>query len=336
MTTSVAAYLRSGVLIGVLVAIFQSSPAHAGDDTDSEALVHQGVDLRKQGHDDLALPLFERAYAASPSGRTAAQLGLVKAGLGDWVEAERLLQVSFKLGGPWVEKNRAALDGALLTARSYVGDLTVTGTPKGATVAVDGQLIGTLPMMAPRRLGAGQHHLVVRMSGFSDFSRDLAVKGNQADVIEVRLEAPSPASVADPIKAARPRSSEPFRARAVLPWVAGGAAVAALALGTFEHVRWSHDTSDFNSVTAPGGSGPACAESAPMHGLVARCATLYDQFTSARTLTFVGYGAAAALAATSVGLFVWNARSVDQRNGEVAHACGPDLAHDGWQCIFTF
>ncbi len=336
MATSVAAYWRSSVLIGVLAAMFQSSPAQAGDDTDSEALVHQGIELRKQGHDDLALPLFERAYAASPSGRTAAQLGLVKAGLGDWVEAERLLQVSFKLGGPWVEKNRPALDGALLTARSYVGDLTVTGTPKGAPVAVDGKVVGTLPMTAPMRLGAGQHHLVVQMSGFSDFARDLAVKGNQADVIDVHLEASRSAPIADPIKATPPPSSEPFRARAVLPWVAGGAAVAALALGALEHLRWSHDTSDFNSVMATDGSGPACAAGAPMHGLVARCGTLYDQLTSARTLTFVGYGAAAALAATSAGLFVWNSRSVNQRNGEVAHACGPDLAHDGWQCIFTF
>jgi hypothetical protein len=333
LTVTFAARSRFVILVGLLTAVARPTFAHAADDMDSEALVRQGVELRKQGHDDLALPLFERAYAASPSGRTAAQLGLVKDALGDWVEAERLLQKSLVLGGAWVEKNRPALEDALKAMQSNIGDLTVTGTPPGARIAVDGRPVATLPMVASVRLMAGQRHLVVSAPGLADFSRDLTIVARQSAIVEVHLEAPGPSLAVTPMTTPAPGSSH---ARGVLPWVAGGVAVGALAFGVFEHLRWSRDTSDFNALRAPGGSGPACATGAPMHGLVARCGTLYDQYTAARTLMFVGYGAAAALAATSVGLFVWNAHATEQSQGAVARVCGPDIEHRGWQCVVTF
>jgi hypothetical protein len=337
LTMPFAARSRFAILVCLLTGVTPPTLAHAVNDVDSEALVRQGVELRKQGHDDLALPLFERAYAASPSGRTTAQLGLVKAALGDWVEADRLLQRSLVLGGAWVEKNRPALEDALKAMQSNIGDLTVTGTPPGARIAIDGRPVATLPMVASVRLVTGQRHLVVSAPGLADFSRDLTISGNQSAIVEVHLEAPgSPLVVTPTTIAAPPPSPGSIHGRAVLAWVAGGAAVGALAFGVFEHIRWSHDTSDFNSLSTPGGSGPACAAGAPMHGLVSQCGTLYDQYATARTLTFVGYGAAVALAATSLGLFIWDAHSTKQNQDAVARACGPDVAHNGWQCVVTF
>jgi hypothetical protein len=315
----------------------QSSSARAAEAVDIDALVHHGVELRKQGRDDLALPLFERAYQMAPAGRTAAQLGLVRLALEDWVGADELLTTSLKMGGPWIEKNRSVLEDALQTARSHLGRLTVTGAPDGATVLVDGKRVATLPMANAVKLAEGQRHLMVRAPGLVDFTKDVVIHGQEAEMVDVRREEPrlgSPAAFA----VATPAPEHQGRVgRAILPWAFGAAAVGGLIFGIVEHLRWSQGSHDFDAVTVSGGgSAPACAVTAPMHGLDRSCNTLYERFTTARTLTFVGYGAAAALAATSATLFILNAKSPEQTSGELAHVCGPDLIHRGWQCTLSF
>ena len=49
--------------------------ARAGDAAEAEALIRQGLELRQQGRDAPALPLFQKAYDLAATPRTAGQLG---------------------------------------------------------------------------------------------------------------------------------------------------------------------------------------------------------------------------------------------------------------------
>src|SRR6185369_16641014 len=79
----------------------------------------------------------------------------------------------------------------------------------------------------------------------------------------------------------------------------GGVAALALGLGVVEHLSWQRDVDSF-------GSMPACGADIAGRG-GASCSALYDSGNRARTLAFIGYGVAGALAVTTVVLAVKSA-----------------------------
>src|SRR5688572_5346163 len=89
------------------VASLLLAPVRAGAQPAAvEDLIREGVELRKQSKDHLALPLFQKAYDLERSGRSAGQLGLAEASLGYWMSAERHLIESLSASrNPWVARN---------------------------------------------------------------------------------------------------------------------------------------------------------------------------------------------------------------------------------------
>jgi hypothetical protein len=78
--------------------------------------------------------------------------------------------------------------------------------------------------------------------------------------------------------------------------VSGGLAVGALAFAVFEHVKWQDRVSTFKG-------NAACDPDATGRGSMT-CNAWYDEGQTARTLAFVGYGAAGAFAAASVVFYL--------------------------------
>lgn len=137
--------------------------AHAAD---PEALVLEGIALRKDHRDLEALRVFRLAYAESPRPRIRAQIGLAEQALGKWIEAE--VDVSAALAeasDPWIEKNAPTLRAALTSIREHLGWLEVTGTA-GAMVFVNGVARGALPLAQPVRVVAGTVAVEGRKEGF--------------------------------------------------------------------------------------------------------------------------------------------------------------------------
>ena len=132
-------------LLGAAFVVAAAGPARVAraQAEQVESLIRQGVELRKQGKDALALPFFENAYQKSRNPRTAAQLGLGEMALGYWVEAQRHLGEAVEAtDNPWVKKNARMLSDSLAKVRSMVGELTITGEPAGADVTINGQPMG--------------------------------------------------------------------------------------------------------------------------------------------------------------------------------------------------
>jgi hypothetical protein len=108
------------------------------------------------------------------------------------------------------------------------GDLTVTTTPAGATVFVDGQPRGQTPATV-RGLSPGQHVIRIVREGFSENQRELLLRAGQPEQVTVTLTAlpvaaPPPVTT-EQVEASKGRNKLVY----VLPAV-GGAAVAAVLL----------------------------------------------------------------------------------------------------------
>ncbi|HEX4352161.1 MAG TPA: tetratricopeptide repeat protein, partial [Polyangiales bacterium] len=75
-----------GRAFAIVSLLLLARPLRAEDSAD--ALISQGVALRKQGKNAEALVDFQRAYQISPSPRAQAQIALAEQALGDWIAAE--------------------------------------------------------------------------------------------------------------------------------------------------------------------------------------------------------------------------------------------------------
>jgi hypothetical protein len=162
------------------------SVARANDPAD--ALIDEGLDLREKGKDEEALSRFRRAYAIDPTPRAKAQIGLCEQALGRWVRAE--LDVSEALASAsdgWIAKHKTALDGALATIRSHVGDLVILGGPDGAQVRVDGADMGALPVKGPLRLEIGSHTLEVSDATHYPFSQPVVIRADSATRVSLEM-----------------------------------------------------------------------------------------------------------------------------------------------------
>jgi hypothetical protein len=154
----------------------------------ADALIEQGLGLRRDGKPEQALEMFQKAHALAPSPRTFGQMGLVETSLKKWVDGEKHLSVS--LANPddrWVAKNRAFLDEALGLCRSHVGDLVVSG-PAGAEVFVGGQSVGTLPAVPALRLAEGTISVSASAAGSRPFERTVAIRPGARSALVIALD----------------------------------------------------------------------------------------------------------------------------------------------------
>ncbi len=192
--------MRPGVVIPVtllaLVTSFRAVAAQAApggetptsSETQSKALIAQGLELRREGKASEALELFRRAHALAPSPRALGQLGLAEASVQLWLEAETHLAAALAItGDAWVRRNQALIDAALIVVRTHVGELSVSG-PAGTDVSVDGRPVGPLPHLRPTRVAAGHVLVAATGNGFKRFTKTVLVQPGARTTLAIVLD----------------------------------------------------------------------------------------------------------------------------------------------------
>jgi len=177
------------VVRALAVAAFLFFGAKIAAADDAETLIEQGIELREKGKDEEALAKFERAFSISPTPRGKAQIALCEQALGRWISAERDLNDALAPGDAWIAKNKGALDGALATIRTHLGDLVLIGGADGASVRVDGRDIGTLPLRAAIRLEIGTHTLEVTHALYYPVSEPVSIRADAPARVSLEMHA---------------------------------------------------------------------------------------------------------------------------------------------------
>ena len=168
--------LRALCLLACLASLSLARPARSAPDDQTEKLIRRGVQFRRAGQDEQALEQFRAAYAIHAAPAAKAQIGLAEQALGRWVDAENDVREALEhKGDPWIDKNEAALRGALATIGEHVGALQISGSPAGARVRVDDRDVGTIPFSRPVRVVTGEVVVSVSAPGHTEISRKLTV-----------------------------------------------------------------------------------------------------------------------------------------------------------------
>lgn len=164
------------IAVGSLLALFAVAPAVAAGDP--EALIQQGIELRREGKDFQALDYFKRANELAPTPRSFAQLGLVEQALGRWVAAEEHLTTALRAEtDEWVRANHGVLVESVRVVRSHITTVELRGEPDGAAITVNGAAVGTVPLPGPLRLGEGDAEIVLEAPGHESATRSLSRRG---------------------------------------------------------------------------------------------------------------------------------------------------------------
>jgi hypothetical protein len=334
------------VVVGVGLVVGNPTAAWA-DVAEAEALIRQGVELRQQGKDERALPLFLKAFEMSPTPRSAGQLGLAEMAVGYWLNAEQHLAIALESPShPWVAKNKTNLDQSLAQVRGNIGELTIDGAPVGAEVTVDRRPAGTLPLTAPIRVIKGKVDVELNAPGYATARRSVTVTGPQRLTINLDKAAVAPSAVATttPPPAVPPIDSSPAASTAVvasapaptgegsgslrrqLGWGAAIAAGAGLVASAVVTVVWQKRRLDFN------GRNDCFEDALPERGGHG-CSDLYDGSQSARNLAVIGYAVTGALGiGAAVLLLTGNAAEPSSAHVTCAPGWGPSLIG----CRLTF
>lgn len=179
-----------GLAVLALVVAMQSSvfgPGVVAAEPNADALIAQGLELRRQGQAAEALPLFQKAHALEPTPRTRGQLGLVEASLQRWADADSHLTAALESPAePWVSSNRKLLDKALAVTRQHIGELVIEG-PSGAHVFVSGRGSRTLPLTAPIRVGEGEVRVSAIAAGFKQQIQVVRIEGGKRTSVALKL-----------------------------------------------------------------------------------------------------------------------------------------------------
>jgi hypothetical protein len=179
--------VRFSLILLATVVVLGTAPVLAADDPRADALIQQGLDLRREGKPAEALELFQRAHAIAPSPRTFGQLGLVETSLQHWADAD--LHLSMSLANPddaWIRKNRAFLEQALATSKHHIGELVVDG-PAGAEVFVGGKSVGTLPAVPTLHLVEGAVSISATAPGFKAFDQTVVIRPGARTPVAIAL-----------------------------------------------------------------------------------------------------------------------------------------------------
>lgn len=216
-----------------------SSPARAEEDPaiEADALIAEGVALRREGNEREALERFTRAHALHPTPRSAGQMGLAAKSLRSYLAAERHLKEALAAeNDPWVEKNREALALAMDIVSKELGWLDVRADVSDAELYVNGALAATLPLAEPLRVVAGQLTVEVRATGYLPTAIEATLPAETTKALEVKLQ---PAPPPDPTPNAQPPEPAPLplpepadveAAPSWTPWIVSTAVVGGVGL----------------------------------------------------------------------------------------------------------
>jgi len=199
------------ITVTVVTVLSLSSTSARAAGSDEDRLIREGVESRRKHKDTEALDSFRKAYDLNHSPRAAAQMGLAEVALGRWVEAAGHLEEAMaRSTDPWVAKNLTTLNEAYGRVRQRVGELEILGGPPEATIAVEGAVVGTLPLAKPIRVRSGDCRFVVTAPGYEPVSRTVDVTPGHLtrETVNLSKAASSRQPTSDATATARPVATE--------------------------------------------------------------------------------------------------------------------------------
>ncbi len=235
----------------------------ASESFDAKTEFANGIKLYKADEPAAALPIFERVAEATKSPNAYLYVGHCLDKLGRYVEAHRAFSATLKaiLAQP-DEKYEATREAALarlaaLSQRVAKLVVSLTDTPPGVAVTVDGRALDDAQLGTALVLDAGQHEVIARADGMQSVTRGISLQLGEEKTLAIALRPTHQPSAVRTVVLAPAGNPAAGRLK-LLGFVAAGVGVAGLGAFTVTglQAKGIHD----ELKAACGGSG--CSDAA--------------------------------------------------------------------------
>jgi hypothetical protein len=140
-----------------------------------------------------ALEKYRQAYALSKDSRLLFDMAVCERDLRSYARMQTLLlRYEKEEDARLSPAQRADIDAALAAIHNLVGTVRLTVNEGGASVSLDGELVGTTPLDATLDVDLGRHTLVVAKSGFQTAEQTIEIAGGNEASVGVTLSARMP------------------------------------------------------------------------------------------------------------------------------------------------
>ena len=144
--------------------------------------------LYQDGDYQGALNKLQVAYEKSNDPRLLWNMAAAHKNLRHYARVMELIDEYLAAGAPYVTASDEAQARALVdTVSGFVSEVTVRAKPEGATVSVDGERVGTVPLAAPLMLDFGRRAFTVTNPGYVPYRQELELKGGEKRALDVAL-----------------------------------------------------------------------------------------------------------------------------------------------------
>lgn len=184
-----------GSLALVATTLSLALPVHADAADDAKELYQRGAALYREGQYEKAIALFREAYRRHPYPELVYNTGQAHEKLGDTARALESFREYLRLAPDasdraTVEKHIQALEKRL--AEKGLVEVSVSSTPSGAAVLLDGKRVGSTPWSG--KATRGSHSISLTLAGHATAERSVEL-GERALALDLALAstaAPAP------------------------------------------------------------------------------------------------------------------------------------------------
>ncbi len=268
--------------LALAMGLSMARPAYA-DPVD--VLYEEGVTAAQAGQKEIAYEKLKAAWALRQTYDIAAALAVVENALGKYRDAAEHFQFvldNFPPVGDQTE--RARLQAGLDAARKNVGELKIN-VADGASVEVNGRLVGTAPLKGPVFVDPGQTTVSCKKKDFGEGKALVQVNIGEAKDVTVEIKITT--------------GTETPGEKAVWPFAVFGAVGAAgLGLGIAGVVVNQQALSDADEAIAgkpPGSCGPDGSS----------CSDINDELSKSNTFLGLGIAGFAVAGAAGIGALIY-------------------------------
>ena len=281
---------------------------------------------RRANRLDVSLAACQRAVALVPSGRSYAQLALTEMALERWTDAAtHLARALTDTNHPWIQQNRASLEGALRTCRAHVAEVFLDTNEPRVVASASGTSLGEVTA-APVFLPPGSTMVELRAPDGRALSRTVSLRAGSSTREAFNFAAPTVTSSTPvtlppaPVTSPPPVTDRGVSTRRTLAWVSAAGALVGVGVGLVGwRLREGVAAEYLDCLGGP--NAPECDH-----------ATAQDDVRRWEILTGVGLAIGGALAVTSAVFFLTSR----ERPAHRALACAPFVTLRGLDCSVRF
>jgi hypothetical protein len=164
-----------------------AGPAAAQQGPSFAELKKQGDDAMQALHYREALDAYDRAVVVGHSDAIFYNRARAQQGLGDYPAALDSIEEFVRVASDDLKARVPQLAELVADIRNHVAFVVVTCSVVGATVIVQGKIVGVAPLSAPLRVTSGNVAIAVEASGYVPLRIELMTVGGKSRTVDARL-----------------------------------------------------------------------------------------------------------------------------------------------------